>query len=197
VTYDLGAGVGAVGLALLHLGATERVVFVEMDRTSAGMAERNLEMNGWAARGEVLIGDVRAIGRRRQGQATLIVCNPPYFRPGEGRPPERQEAARTGQLDIFVQAARQLGGPRARVCFVYPAQSLAALLSTLAAQGLHAKRLRFVHPMPDAPARLALVEARPGRAGGLTVLPACVERDRSGYTPELGALLSGLSPRPQ
>ena len=190
VAFDLGAGVGAVGLALLRLGAARHVVFVEIDDRPAAMARRNLDANGWTARGEVVRGDVRDVARARRGEARLVVCNPPYITPGRGRVPAAQARARSGELGTFVEAARQVAGRKARVCFVYPAQELGTLLSTLAVEGLHAKRLRFVHGTPDAPARIALVEAQAGRAGGLNVLPPLVEREARGYTPEMQTLLA-------
>ena len=190
VAFDLGAGVGAVALALLRLGAARRVVLVEIDEHPAAMARRNLDANGWTARGEVVRGDVRDVARARRGEAALVVCNPPYVAPGRGRVAPAQALARSGELATFVEAARQAAGRKARVCFVYPAAELGALLATLASEGLHAKRLRFVHGTPDSPARVALVEAQAGRAGGLHVLPALVERGARGYTPEMQALLA-------
>jgi tRNA1Val (adenine37-N6)-methyltransferase len=190
VAFDLGAGVGAVGLALLRLGAAKRVVFVEIDDRPAAMARRNLDANGWTDRGEVVRGDVRDVARARRGEAALVVCNPPYITPGKGRVAASQARARSGEVGTFVEAARQIAGRKARVCFVYPAQELGGLLGTMAAEGLHAKRLRFVHGTPDAPARIALVEAQAGRPGGLIVTPPLVERDPRGYTPEMEALLA-------
>jgi tRNA1Val (adenine37-N6)-methyltransferase len=190
LAFDLGAGVGAVGLALLRLGAARRVVLVEIDEQPAAMARRNLDANGWTDRGEVVRGDVQDIARSRRGEASLVVCNPPYITPGRGRVPVAQARARSGELGAFVEAARQVAGRKARVCFVYPAQELGALLATLTAYGLHAKRLRFVHGTPEAPARIALVEAQAGRAGGLNVLPPLLEREARGYTPEMQALLA-------
>jgi tRNA1Val (adenine37-N6)-methyltransferase len=190
VAFDLGAGVGAVGLALLRLGAARRVVFVEIDDRPAAMSRRNLDANGWTDRGEVVRGDVRDVARSRRGEAALVVCNPPYVMPGRGRVAPSQARARSGEVGMFVEAARQLAGKKARVCFVYPAQELAMLLATLATEGLHAKRLRFVHGTPDAPARVALVEAQAARPGGLQILPPLVERGPRGYTPEMQALLA-------
>jgi len=190
VAFDLGAGVGAVGLALLRLGAAKRVVFVEIDDRPAAMSRRNLDANGWTERGEVLRGDVRDVARSRRGEAALVVCNPPYLMPGRGRVPAAQARARSGEVGTFVEAARQLAGKKARVCFVYPAQELGMLLATLSAEGLHAKRLRFVHGTPEAPARVALVESQAGRPGGLHVMPPLVERGPRGYTPEMQALLA-------
>jgi tRNA1Val (adenine37-N6)-methyltransferase len=190
VAFDLGSGVGAVGLSLLRLSAARRVVLVEIDEQPAAMARRNLDANGWTERGEVIRGDVRDVARSRRGEAALVVCNPPYVAPGRGRVPPSQARARSGELSVFIQAARQVAGRRARVCFVYPAQELAALLFALAAEGLHAKRLRFVQGTPESPARVALVEAVAGRQGGLSVMPPLVERGPRGYTPEMQALLA-------
>jgi tRNA1Val (adenine37-N6)-methyltransferase len=195
IAFDLGAGVGAVGLALLRFGAARRVVLVEIDEQPAAMARRNLDVNGWADRGEVVRGDVRDVARSRRGEASLVVCNPPYTTPGRGQVRPSEALARCGDLAAFVHAARQVAGRRARVCFVYRAQELGALLANLADEGLHAKRMRFVHGTHEAPARVVLVEAQAGRAGGLFVLPPLVERDESGYTPEMESLLARESAR--
>jgi tRNA1Val (adenine37-N6)-methyltransferase len=188
--FDLGAGVGAVGLALLRFGAARRVVFVEIDEQPAAMARRNLDVNGWADCGEVVRGDVRDVARSRRGEASLVVCNPPYTAPGHGQVRAAEATARCGELAGFVHAARQVAGKRARVCFVYRAQELGALLTNLADEGLHAKRMRFVHGIADAPARVVLVEAQAGRPGGLFVMPPLVEREDHGYTREMESLLA-------
>jgi tRNA1Val (adenine37-N6)-methyltransferase len=190
VAFDLGSGVGAVGLALLRFGAAKRVVFVEIDELTAAMARRNLDANAWTGRGEVVRGDVCDVARSRRGEANLVVCNPPYIAPGRGRVPAAEARARSGDLGVFVEAARQLAGRAARVCFVYPAGELGSLLETLAGEGLHSKRMRFVHASPAATARVVLVEARAGRPGGLHVLPPLVERSARGYTPEMETLLA-------
>jgi tRNA1Val (adenine37-N6)-methyltransferase len=166
------------------------VVFVEIDELSAAMARRNLDANGWTDRGEIVRGDVNDVARARRGEAALVVCNPPYVAPGRGRVPTTQLRARSGNLSTFIEAARQLTGRRARACFVYPAQELGSLLSGLTDEGLHAKRMRFVHGAPGAPARVVLVEARAGRAGGLCVMPPLVERSARGYTAEMETLLA-------
>jgi tRNA1Val (adenine37-N6)-methyltransferase len=191
VAFDLGAGVGAVGLALLRFGAAKRVVFVEIDDLAAAMARRNLDANGWTDRGEIVRGDVADVARSRRGEAALVVCNPPYIAPGRGRVSPAEARARSGEIDGFVEAARQLAGQRARVCFIYPAAELGALYTTLSSEGLHPKRVRFVHGTPVAPARVVLVEARAGRPGGLHVMPPLVERSARGYTPEMETLLAG------
>lgn len=190
MAFDLGSGVGPVGLSLLRHDAAKRVVMVEIDEAASVMARHNLEANGWAERGEVVLGDVLEVARRRQGEADLVVCNPPYVAPGRGRVRPSEVRARVGELATFVMAARQAAGHRARVCFVYPAPEFAALLAALVKEGLYVKRARFVHATVDAAARIVLIEAQAGRAGGLRVMPPLVERDGGEYTPELRSILS-------
>jgi tRNA1Val (adenine37-N6)-methyltransferase len=190
--FDLGAGVGAVGLALLHLGASERVVMVEIDADAAEMARRNLDANGWTRKSEVLRADVRHVARERAGEAQLVVCNPPYIEPGRGRAAKvlARRAARSGELAAFVEAARGLAGRRARVCFVYPAPELSTLFATLRGAGLEPKRARLVHATKVRPARVVLVEAQPGKAGGLKFEAPLVERSGRGYSREMQRLLA-------
>ncbi|WP_394820847.1 tRNA1(Val) (adenine(37)-N6)-methyltransferase [Pendulispora albinea] len=177
VAFDLGAGSGAVGLALLALDAVQRVVFVELDPEAAAHAAQNIVEHGWRERAEVIAGDVSRICPEHAGAAHLVVCNPPYVEVGRGRVPAegRRARARMGSLDAFVHAARTIAGRRARVCFVYPAREMATLFATLRAVGLEPKRLRAVHAKPDEPARIVLVESQPAKAGGLTIEPPLVE----------------------
>jgi tRNA1Val (adenine37-N6)-methyltransferase len=178
---DLGSGVGAVGLTLLHLAAAARVTFVEIDGTLAGLATQNVEENGWAERGHVLHADVTEAAKQLRAEADLVVCNPPYVPPGRGRPPaERVRAAKYGDLDAFVDAARRIAGRRARVCFVYPAIEATTLLTELRATGLEPKRLRSVHGREGDKARVVLVESVGGKPGGLSIEPPFVETDVRG-----------------
>ena len=174
--FDLGAGVGAVGLSLLHLGAAEHVTMVEVDAALAKLAEANARANQWRERVTVLHADVAELGTLPAGAADLVVCNPPYVEPGRGRAPAAAHArARSGPLSIFLDAARRLAGRRARVCFVYPAIESTTLLAELRARGLEPKRLRAVHGRPNDQARVILVECAAGRPGGLSVEPPLVE----------------------
>jgi tRNA1Val (adenine37-N6)-methyltransferase len=188
VAFDLGAGVGAVGLCLLWLDAAKRVIFVEIDGVAAGLLARNLDANGWTDRASVICADVVDVAETQRGLGNLVVCNPPYVSPGRGRVAPSEALARSGELTTFVRAARQVAGKHARCSFVYPAPDLGHLLASLTAEGLHAKRLRFVHASRDAPARVALVEAVAGRPGGLAVLPALLERHADGYSDEMTAI---------
>jgi tRNA1Val (adenine37-N6)-methyltransferase len=192
VAFDLGAGVGAVALSLLHFRAAKRVVLVEIDGSEAALAAKNLAANGWSESADVVHADVRDVARDRRAEAQLVVCNPPYVESGRGRlsPVPARARARSGALAVFVLAARAVAGRRARVCFVYPARELSTLCAALRSAGLEPKRIRSVHATPDSPARVVLVESQAAKAGGLNVMPPLVERVGGVATAEMTALLT-------
>ncbi len=187
---DLGAGVGAVGLSLLHLGGAEHVTFVEADPFTAELSAENAKTNGFGSRSQVSVTDVRDFAAEADCTYDLVVANPPYVAVGTGRVPQNPGRARAtvGALDDFVFAARKLTGARGRTCFSYPAQSLGTMFSLLESFGLSPKRARFVHATGSKPARLVLVDAQPGRPGGLTIMPPLLERDDAGVSEELALL---------
>lgn len=190
--FDLGAGVGAVGLSLLHLRAAHHVTMIEIDPRLCELARANAEANRWTDRIDVVCGDARACAKSRAGEADLVVANPPYVPAGRGRVPSREtRASRQGDVTIFLDAARALAGRRARVCIVYPAIEATTLLVELRARGLEPKRLRAVHGSTRAPAaRVVLVECVAGRPGGLRIEPPFLETDAKGTpTPALSRLL--------
>lgn len=170
---DLGSGVGAVGLSLLHGERADRVTFVDFDAELVSLAARNIEENGWIHRAEVIHADVAKL----DATADLVVCNPPYVEPGRGRAPSPSVArARQGSLSVFLDCARRVMGRRARVCLVYPAIETTTLFAELRKRGLEPKRARFVHAKPSQSARIVLVECAAGKAGGLVVEPPRYEK---------------------
>ena len=73
-------------------------------------------------------------------------------------------------------------------------ESLARILRTA---GLVAKRVRFVHAFADAPARLALLELRRAKPGGLVVAPPLVEWSAKGVrSAAVEAILAGRPSAP-
>lgn len=134
----------------------------------------------------MICGDVARVAHDQgRSAADLVVTNPPYVEPGRGRAPKApaRARARSGALGAFVTAARLFCGRRGRVCIVYPACELAALLETLRAAGLEPKRMRLVHASAARPARIAMVEAKPAKRGGLVIEPPLLERTASGADP--------------
>lgn len=184
---DLGAGVGALGLLALHQGLAKRALLVEADPQLVELARGNLERGGFA--GQVLALDL-ARGKLRESGVPLVLCNPPYYPAHSHRPAQAvRAAARSGDVAPFLVAAGAcLARKTGRALFCYPAPQLPEFLALAAQQQLVAKRLRLVHARSDQPARLALVELRAARPGGLVVEPPLIEWLGRKRSPELVAL---------
>lgn len=172
---DLGAGVGVLGILAVSRGIAKRALLVEADAGLAELARRNLRQTG-------LPGEVRELDLTRQRlQETgvpLVLCNPPYYPTAThraSRSPERA-AARSGELAPFLEAAAAaLARKTGRALLSYPASQLPELFAAAARLGLVPKRLRLVQPRATQPARLALLELRAARPGGLLIEPPLVE----------------------
>ncbi len=182
---ELGAGCGVVTLLLARRWPGTQFTGVELQPALAELFARNVIMNGVADRVRSVCGDLRD-PRVLSGQVVeLVLCNPPYRPLGTGRRSVGRERALARHeiactlSDVIVAAARQLK-PGGRLRLIYPVARLAELIAVLHQNGLEPKRLRFVHPRPDAPARLLLMEATRGGASGLDVLAPLVLYDVEG-----------------
>lgn len=165
--FDLGAGVGVIGLAIARASPDAKVFLVERDDEAAAIAERNA---AGLSRVRMMHADVRKIGEEHRGAAALVVCNPPYVPLGRGRMPlAGKRDAKMGDAEPFLVAARLLLARRGSACFAYPTTNLLDFLLALRKRGLEPKRMRLVHPARNKPARIALIEAKPGKPGGLVI----------------------------
>ncbi|MEO7110375.1 MAG: methyltransferase [Polyangiaceae bacterium] len=175
--FDLGAGSGAVGIAMLRAGTAAHVTFVEIDDEASRFCTKNLDENQIAEQSRLIESDVMEAAETHRGASDLVVCNPPYVPLGAGRPPPeaRRAKARQGELSHFIAAARLLLGRRGRACFVYPAHNLTGILALFREAGLEPKRLRAVHAKANGPARIVMIEAQAAKPGGLVVDPPLIE----------------------
>jgi tRNA1Val (adenine37-N6)-methyltransferase len=190
---DLGAGVGALGLAYAFLGSVGHIDLVERDPALARLSAENLARAG--ATGESHVADLEGEGLPRllRGTADVVLSNPPFFPREAGTAAGgAKSGARSGPLAPFLRAAEAALGRRAYAFFAYPAPALPSLLAAASATSLVAKRLRFVHAFVGLPARLALIELRRAKPGGLVVEAPLIEWAAPKLrSPEVAALLSG------
>ncbi|MGC4094687.1 MAG: methyltransferase [Polyangiaceae bacterium] len=194
LAVDLGAGIGLVALLLAHYEAARELVLVERESELAALARDNLTRA--SVRHRVCELDVSApeLEQEFARKADLVVSNPPFYTEGEHRAPadQRRVRARLGELGPFLTAAEMLlSGPKARAIFVYPARSLSQLFECAQRVRLVPKRMQLVHAFAERPARLALLELRRARPGGLVVEPPLIEWQATGVpTPALAELMA-------
>lgn len=195
---ELGTGSGIIAL-LLGVRRFARLTAVEIQPSLAGLARRNVRLNGLEDRISVVRADLR---RFRPGRKfDVVLSNPPYIPQSTGflsAEPEKAVAKHEIKCDILgvMQAASGLLKPNGRACFVFPARRAEDFGRAAAAAGLAVRRRRFVHPRPGEPASLFLAECRFGR-GPLRELPPLVLRDEAGKdTPDARAVYEGRARGP-
>lgn len=193
---DLGSGVGSVALGLQHLGAARRFALVEREHSLLTLAGENAQLAGMNA--QLWCRDLaQGLPNELRQSADLVVCNPPFFDPAQTRPSREpaKASARFGDLEPFVAAAAAaVSGSRTRVTFVYPARELGGFLAAAASVHLVPKRLRLVHSDATSAARVALLELRRAKPGGLEVQPPLFEWSSKGVrSAELARVIAGAA----
>ena len=173
--WDLGCGAGALLLLLAGRAPGLTLTGVELSAADSDLARENLAENKLA--GTILTGDIREV-MLPAGTASLVVCNPPYFKAGSGASggPARMEEA---QLMDWCAAAGRLLKNGGRFALVHRTERLVEIFAAMKAAGMEPKRLQMVQHGPDTPPSAVLVEGvRQGRPG-LTVLPVLLMNRRN------------------
>ncbi|MEE8630779.1 MULTISPECIES: tRNA1(Val) (adenine(37)-N6)-methyltransferase [Methylobacterium] len=200
---DLGAGTGAVGLAVALACPEARVMLVERDGEAAALARINAEANGLAARVRVVEADVTAPGRERRAAGLLpdtvdlLLTNPPFFEPGRHRasPVAAKASAHgfsePGGLEAWLRTCADLVRPGGRMVMIHRADALPACLDAMAGRfgGLS---VTPVQPRADAAANRVLVAGVRGSRAPFSLLPALVLHGSDGrFTPGVEAMHRG------
>jgi tRNA1(Val) A37 N6-methylase TrmN6 len=191
---DLGAGIGAAGLALAARVDGVKVTLVEVDRRLAALAAENAQRNGLAARVSVTILDATAPARAYTAaglapeSVARVLMNPPFNDPARHRMsahPQRRLAhsAPSGTLAIWVRSAARLLRPRGTLSLVWRAEGLDEVMLALD-RGFGAVAVLPVHPAPQASAVRILVCASKASRAPLTLLPGLVLTDGVGNPTE-------------
>ena len=141
---DVGAGVGAVGLALAERNPLASVDLVEVDPELARLAESNAARNGLEARTRVLRLDALNPKERRAAGLTewagCVVTNPPFFDAQTVRAsPDRGKArahvlghAEAGAaLGDWIQASLAILAPGGRFVMIHRPDALALILAAI------------------------------------------------------------------
>ena len=194
VALDLGAGVGSIALGLHHLQVATHFELVEREAPLVALAEENAREAKMSSRAWCCdLGS--GLPDELKQTADLVVSNPPFFDPANSRqgPHAAKTRARFGDLTPFIEAAAAaVSGTRTRVVFIYPARELSRFLASAERARLVPKRLRLVHADAASPARVALVELRRAKPGGLVILPPLLEWAAKGVrSAEVAQILAG------
>jgi tRNA1(Val) A37 N6-methylase TrmN6 len=195
---ELGAGVGAAGLALACRIAGLAVTLLEIDPALAALARDNAERNGLAARVRAVCLDVAApapaftaAGLEPESVAHVLM-NPPFNAAQNPSPDPARRLARTASHDTarqWLHAAARLLHPGGTVTLIWRADGLDDVLAALAT-GFGGTAVLPIHPKPGASAIRVIVRAVKGANVPLMLQPGLVLADAAGKpTAEAEAVL--------
>jgi tRNA1(Val) A37 N6-methylase TrmN6 len=199
---DLGAGVGAAGLAVAARACDTTVTLVEIDPELAALAAENAELNGLAARVGSVTLDAAAPARAFAAAGLVpesvarVLMNPPFNDPvrQQTSPDCRRllaHAAPREALAAWTRTAARLLRPRGTLTVIFRADGLVDLGRALESV-FGAIMVLPVYPKPDEPAIRVLVRATKASRAPLALLPGLVLNDAGGYpTPQAEAVLRG------
>jgi tRNA1(Val) A37 N6-methylase TrmN6 len=194
IAVDLGAGVGAAGLALAARVPGTAVTLVEIDPKLAALAAENAKLNQLETRVRAVALDVTAparafaaAGLAADGVAHVLM-NPPFNDPqrqraspdaGRALAHAAPRAVLVPLLVSWIKTAARLLRPRGTLTLIWRADGLADVLPALA-PAFGAVAVTPVHPAPDKPAIRILVTAVKASRAPLALQPPLVLADASG-----------------
>ncbi|WP_407159241.1 tRNA1(Val) (adenine(37)-N6)-methyltransferase [Bradyrhizobium sp. STM 3557] len=197
---DLGAGVGAAGLALARRVEGIALTLVERDSGLAELARRNAAANAIPA--DVAVLDVAA-GAAAFAAAGLgpdsvdvVLTNPPFNDGGRHRAsPDAARAsahmATPATLEVWVHAARRILRSGGGLTMIWRSDGLAEVLAALS-RGFGSLIIQPVHGGPARPAIRILVRAVKGGRAPTQILAGVMLADASGAPDrEVTAVLAG------
>jgi tRNA1(Val) A37 N6-methylase TrmN6 len=184
---DLGAGVGAAGLAVARRVAGIELVLVEIDEMLAGLARDNAVSNAIAA--DVIMLDVEsgaeifATGGLGPDSVDSVLMNPPFndatrhrASPDPGR--KAAHVATAATLNAWIHAARRILKSGGVLTLIWRADGLAEVLAALE-RGFGSLAILPIHSDATKPAIRVLIRAIKGGKAPTRMHAALLLNDES------------------
>jgi tRNA1(Val) A37 N6-methylase TrmN6 len=184
---ELGAGVGAAGLAVAKRVAGIELVLVEIDATLASLARGNAARNSIDARVIVLDVASAAGGFAAAGlppdSVDLVLMNPPFNDPARHRasPDKGREIAHLATettLESWIHAGRRILKSGGVLTLIWRADGLAEVMAALG-RGFGSLAILPVHGDARSPAIRVLIRAVKGGKAPVRMLAALMLNDES------------------
>lgn len=189
---DLGTGTGIIPILLEAKTKGRHFTGLEIQKISADMARRSVQLNDLANRISIVEGDIKeAVSIFGRASFDVVTSNPPYMigKHGLANPDLPKAIARHEVLctleDVISQAAALLK-ENGRFYMVHRPFRLAEIMSLMVRYKLEPKRMRMVYPFVDKEPNMVLIEGLKGGRSRITVeKPLIVYKEQGIYTDEI------------
>jgi tRNA1(Val) A37 N6-methylase TrmN6 len=184
---DLGAGVGAAGLALATRISGLDLVLVDIDPRLAGLARDNAVLNGIAAEVAVLdvtaTAEVFATSGLPADSVDVVLMNPPFTDAARHRvSPDAARAlahaAGPGTLQGWIKAARRILKSSGVLTLIWRADGITEVLAELG-RGFGSLEILPVHGEAAKPAIRVIIRAEKGGKAPVRIYPGLMLNDES------------------
>lgn len=185
---EFGTGTGIISLLLAARERVAHISALEIQEDFALLARRNVELNGFCEKIDILHSDATAINASELGgEVDIIFSNPPYMKTESGKRNDsdykyiaRHEVC--GSIDDFCAAAFRILKHGGKFYAVWRPDRLTDIVHALRKNRLEPKIMTFVHADNKSPASMVLISATKGGASGMTLTAPLVlydSKDRS------------------
>lgn len=189
---DMGTGTGIIPILLEAKTEGRHFTGLEIQKTSADMARRSVQLNDLTHKISIVEGDIKeAVSIFGRASFDVVTSNPPYMTGSHGivNPNLPKAIARHEVLctleDVISQAAALLR-ENGRFYMVHRPFRLAEIMSLMVSYKLEPKRMRLVYPFVDKEPNMVLIEGLKGGRSRITVeKPLIVYQEQGVYTDEI------------
>lgn len=189
---DLGTGTGIIPILLEAKTEGRHFTGLEIQETSADMAQRSVCLNDLNEKVEIIRGDIKeATDLFGKASFDVVTSNPPYMTGQHGlvNPDMPKAVARHEILctleDVIGQASALLK-ENGRFYMVHRPFRLAEIMVTMSRYRLEPKRMKLVYPFVDKEPNMVLIEGLKGGRPRVTVEKPLIVYEKTGvYTSEI------------
>ena len=193
---ELGTGSGIISILLSKRIKGSRITAVEIQKSLAERAGRNISLNGLDDRIEILSKDIKDLRKAYStNEFDYVFSNPPFRKPKTGLMSIYEEkAVARHEIEItlpdLISTASYLLKHTGKFYMIYHPFRLAELISLLRKSRLEPKRMRFVHSRTGEEAKMVLIEAVKGSGIWLKISPPLYLYEKGNkYSQELNSIL--------
>lgn len=169
---DLGTGNGVVPL-ILSKRTENPIIGVEIQKKLADMAKESVQLNKLENQITIINSDISQFDYHEYFD--LVLCNPPYFKVGEGsyvNDCEEKMIARHEvkmNLDKLFAVSKKILKNNGNLAIVHRPERLLEILNLMRQYGIEPKRIKFIFENVEKDSKLVLVEGQKMGKEGLKI----------------------------
>lgn len=190
--FDFGTGSGIIPLILTNRSPELKITGLEVQAQMVERAGRSVKLNRLQDRIVILEQDIKKLEEVfPKGLADLVVCNPPFYKKGEGQISSHPEAAIARHeleltLEEIVKQASYILKERGKIALIQRAARLTEVIGLLTDYKISTSRIRMIHTKLDSAAKLCLIEGQKHNRFPLEILaPLVIYQANGQYSEEI------------